>query len=105
MTGPRPMASGPRRLHRRGLPERRHRRRDDLRRVQPGLIILLARRVMVDEAIGQAGILLPPSLRLLDAIHLATVFSLGSAVEAMVCYDKRLAEAATDAGSDVHFPK
>ncbi len=58
-----------------------------------------------DDVIGQAGILLPPSLRSLDALHLATVLSLGSAVEAMVCYDKRLAEAATDAGVDVHVPK
>ncbi len=58
-----------------------------------------------DDAIGQAGLVLPPSLRSLDAIHLATVLSLGSAVDAMVCYDKRLAQAAVAAGIDVHSPQ
>jgi uncharacterized protein len=57
-----------------------------------------------DEVIGQAGILLPPSLRSLDAIHLATALSLGAAVEAMVCYDNRLTEAATAAGLHVNSP-
>ena len=58
-----------------------------------------------DEVIGQAGILLPPSLRSLDAIHLATALSLGAAVEAMVCYDNRLTEAATTAGLHVDSPR
>ncbi len=58
-----------------------------------------------DEVIGQAGILLPPSLRSLDAIHLATALSLGAAVEAMVCYDNRLTEAATAAGLHVDSPR
>lgn len=57
-----------------------------------------------DEVVAQAGILMPPSLRSLDAIHLATALVLGPAVEAMVCYDVRLAEAATHAGVDVRFP-
>ncbi len=57
-----------------------------------------------DEVIGHAGILMPPSLRSLDAIHLATALSLGSAVEAMVCYDARLANAALEAGINVHNP-
>ena len=57
-----------------------------------------------DEVIGQAGILLPPSLRSLDAIHLATALSLGAAVETMVCYDNRLTEAATAAGLHVDSP-
>lgn len=57
-----------------------------------------------DEVIGHAGILMPPSLRSLDAIHLATALSLGSAVEAMVCYDARLAKAAFDAGIKVQYP-
>ena len=57
-----------------------------------------------DEVIGHAGILMPPSLRSLDAIHLATVLLLGSAVEAMVCYDSRLISAAVDAGINVKSP-
>ena len=46
----------------------------------------------------------PPSLRSLDALHLATALSLGSALDAFVVYDERLAEAATDAGLPVVAP-
>ena len=46
----------------------------------------------------------PPSLRSLDALHLAAVLSLGSALEAFVVYDERLAQAATDAGLPVVAP-
>jgi uncharacterized protein len=59
---------------------------------------------MDDDILGQAGILLPPSVRSLDAIHLATALSLGPAVETMICYDTRLAEAATAAGMNVQAP-
>ena len=46
----------------------------------------------------------PPSLRSRDALHLATALSLGSALEAFIVYDERLAEAATDAGLPVVAP-
>jgi predicted nucleic acid-binding protein len=46
----------------------------------------------------------PPSLRSLDAIHLATALTLGPALEAFVVYDERLAQAATDAGVPVVAP-
>ena len=46
----------------------------------------------------------PPSLRSLDALHLATALSLGSALDAFVVYDERLAHAATDAGLQVVAP-
>ena len=46
----------------------------------------------------------PPSLRSLDAVHLATVLSLESALEAFVVYDDRLARAATEAGLPVVAP-
>jgi len=46
----------------------------------------------------------PPSLRTLDALHLATALSLGSALDAFVVYDERLARAATDAGLPVVTP-
>jgi uncharacterized protein len=59
---------------------------------------------MDDDILGQAGILLPPSVRSLDAIHLATALSLGPAVEIMICYDLRLAEAAAAAGMNVQTP-
>ena len=46
----------------------------------------------------------PPSLRSLDALHLATALSLGSALGAFVVYDERLARAATEAGLPVVAP-
>ena len=71
-----------------------------------GTVIPAIRLVGIDDdVIGQASILQPPPLRSLDAVHLATALILGPAVEAMVCYDKRLAEAAAGAGIDVHSPR
>lgn len=46
----------------------------------------------------------PPRLRTLDAIHLATALDLGSAVGVMLCYDKRLVQAARAAGLEVAHP-
>lgn len=44
-------------------------------------------------------------LRSLDAIHLATARVLGSDLTALVTYDDRLADAATDAGFEVVSPR
>jgi uncharacterized protein len=46
----------------------------------------------------------PPLLRSLDAIHLASALTLGSELEALVTYDRRLAEAAGQLGIPV-FPE
>ena len=46
----------------------------------------------------------PPSLRSLDALHLATALSLSPALDAFVVYDEQLAQAATDAGLPVVAP-
>lgn len=46
----------------------------------------------------------PPSLRSLDAIHLASALSLGEDLAAMVVYDRRLADAAEAAGLTVLVP-
>jgi len=46
----------------------------------------------------------PARLRTLDAIHLATALDLGSAITVMLCYDKRLAQAAQAAGLRVAHP-
>ena len=43
----------------------------------------------------QAATLDPPSLRSLDAIHLASALDLGPDLEGIVTYDRRLADAAT----------
>lgn len=45
-----------------------------------------------------------PTLRSLDAIHLATALSLGNDVGGFVCYDERLARDASEAGLVVLAP-
>ena len=47
----------------------------------------------------------PPALRSLDAVHLATALAFGDALEALVTYDARLAEAAEAAGVTVLAPR
>jgi uncharacterized protein len=51
----------------------------------------------------RAGTLMPPALRTLDAIHLATALEIGP-VDAFVTYDGRLAEAARHHGLRVVAP-
>jgi predicted nucleic acid-binding protein len=52
----------------------------------------------------EAGILRPPEMRSLDAIHLATARALGTNLSALVTYDERLAEAARWYGMQVVSP-
>ena len=47
----------------------------------------------------------PPSLRSLDAIHIATVLSVGARLDAVYTYDERMALAARDAGLEVITPR
>ena len=54
--------------------------------------------------LDEASSLGPPELRPLDAIHLATALSVGEDLGGMVCYDTRLAEAATGSGIEVLTP-
>jgi len=56
------------------------------------------------DLLESAAELRPPSLRSLDAVHLASALSLGPALEAFVVYDDRLAQAAVDAGLPVVAP-
>jgi predicted nucleic acid-binding protein len=51
-----------------------------------------------------AGILRPPELRSLDAVHLATARTLGTNLGALVTYDQRLADAAAWYGIRVVSP-
>jgi predicted nucleic acid-binding protein len=61
--------------------------------------------VELDEAIAEpAGRTDPPTLRSLDAIHLASALALGSELRAVVTYDTRLADAARAAGLEVITP-
>ena len=60
--------------------------------------------VEVDETVERVAIDLDPALRTLDAIHLATALSTGDALQGFVCYDARLAAAASDVGLTVLSP-
>lgn len=61
--------------------------------------------VEFDAAIArQAATVAPPSLRTLDAIHLASGLALGAEIDAFVTYDDRLAEAARAVGLPVVRP-
>lgn len=51
-----------------------------------------------------AGELEPPQLRSLDALHLATIISLGDHIECVYCYDTRLTDAARTLGIEVAQP-
>jgi predicted nucleic acid-binding protein len=57
-----------------------------------------------DRVLTAAGMLLPPGLRSLDAIHLATAQQLGEDFSLFVTYDDRLAEGAKRLGRNVASP-
>ena len=62
--------------------------------------------IRIDKRILQdAGMLQPVSLRTLDAIHLATALSIRVDLAAVVTYDRRLAEAASNAKLTVWSPR
>ena len=56
------------------------------------------------EVLVAAGTLPPPTMRSLDAIHLATALALGPALTAVVTYDARQAAAARALGLAIHAP-
>lgn len=56
------------------------------------------------EVAAAAGALTPPTLRTLDAIHVASARSVGGELAVFVTYDTRLAEAAGSAGLHVESP-
>jgi uncharacterized protein len=61
--------------------------------------------IELDHAIaGAAGRVAPPTLRSLDAIHLAAALALSEDLAALITYDARLADAARAAGVDVVAP-
>ncbi len=68
---------------------------------------ILTRVALVDvdrRTLAAAAALDPPTLRTLDAIHLATVLTLREDVAALVTYDRRLAAAAKRADIEVLAP-
>jgi predicted nucleic acid-binding protein len=57
------------------------------------------------ETLDAAGLLDPPSLRTLDAIHIQCALLLGDELDAFVTYDKRQVDAAKVAGLRVEQPR
>ncbi len=57
-----------------------------------------------DRILNAAGVLLPPELRSLDAIHLATARELGDELGALVTYDDRMVAAAKRLGYRIVQP-
>jgi len=70
------------------------------RAVLDSLTLIAARPDLFDAA----GRLDPPTLRSLDALHLATALDLGDDLDAFVTYDDRLADAAARYGLTVVAP-
>jgi predicted nucleic acid-binding protein len=58
-----------------------------------------------DRVLGAAGALLPPELRSLDGIHLASARELGTDLGCVVTYDERMAAAARALGMRVVSPR
>jgi uncharacterized protein len=58
-----------------------------------------------DPVLEAAAELDPVELRSLDALHLATVVSLGEDLERLYCYDARLTDAAQALGVEVSQPR
>ncbi len=56
------------------------------------------------DLVSAAAELDPPPLRTLDAIQLATALAFGAEIAGMVVYDRRLTDAARDAGLTVFAP-
>ena len=57
-----------------------------------------------DELRREAARARPPDLRSLDAVHLVSILRLGKQIEAVVVYDRRLADAVRAAGLRVEAP-
>lgn len=66
-----------------------------------GRIVILE---LTDDLLLEAGLLDPPELRTLDAIHLAAARTLGGDLAAVVTYDERMATAAAHLGLPVEAP-
>jgi len=81
------------------------RRRDDA--LLPVADAVLAALVLVEldaDLLDAAGILEPPALRTLDAVHVQSALLVGDELEAFVTYDDRMADAARGASLRVLVP-
>jgi uncharacterized protein len=72
----------------------------EARRLLSGITLVDVDRAVLD----RAGELEPGQLRTLDAIHLATALSVGAELDAVVTYDRRMADAAALVGLAIAAP-
>ena len=81
-------------------------RRDPARSTAARLLLASVTLLAADEAVLElAARLGPPSLRSLDAIHLASALELRDELTAFVAYDERLLDAASALGLPVASPR
>jgi predicted nucleic acid-binding protein len=83
-----------------------------VRRAQPSALAraftALERLVLIELSetiLDAAGLLEPPTLRTLDALHLATARGLSAQLGALVTYDERMAVAGTALGLPIETPR
>ena len=62
-------------------------------------------QVSIDEDVVQKAIEVNSGLRSLDAIHLATIVVLGEDVDELLCFDRRLCDAAVGLGIPIVDPR
>jgi predicted nucleic acid-binding protein len=68
-------------------------------------VLELLELVELDEDVARlAATLAPPTLRSLDAVHLASALAIGEELTEFITYDARLAAAARGAGLEVRAP-
>jgi predicted nucleic acid-binding protein len=68
-------------------------------------VLELLELVELDEDVARlAASLAPPTLRSLDAVHLASALAIGEELAEFITYDARLAAAARGAGMEVRAP-
>ncbi len=75
----------------------------EARRQLEGIHLILIR--LDDDLLDRAADLDPPTMRSLDAIHLAAALSLGEDLAAVVTYDERMGVAANALGLSVASPR
>jgi predicted nucleic acid-binding protein len=60
--------------------------------------------ILVTDEVRDAAALLPPGIRTLDAIHVASAQIIGDALETLVTYDKRMLEIVRSVGLPAEAP-
>jgi predicted nucleic acid-binding protein len=60
--------------------------------------------ILLTEEVRDLATRVPSALRSLDAIHVASALIIGEALDSLVTYDKRMLDAAREAGLAAHAP-